>query len=62
MCFFITAAGDKACRAPLKRGRDISYIFQLFCHKTVTGHTVINTRGEELEFMVQCHVLTTRSS
>ena len=50
MCFFIAGPRDKECRAPLKRGRDISYIFKPFCHTTITGHTLINTRGEEKYF------------
>ena len=44
MCFFITR--DKPCRAPLKRGEDMSYRFKSFCHTTVTGHTLINYPSE----------------
>ena len=47
MCFFIAGPGDRKCRAPLKKDQDISYIFKSFCHSTSTGHTLINTRGEE---------------
>lgn len=44
MCFFITR--NKPCRAPLKQGKDLSYLVKSFCHSTVTGHTLINTPSE----------------
>ena len=54
ICYFIAGSGDKDCRAPLKRGRDISSIFEPYCLKTVTGHTVINVLGEANDINVNC--------
>ena len=46
MCFFIASSSSESCRVPPPQDGDTIYDFDPFCLTTVTGHVLINTKGE----------------